>query len=183
MTVVHRHLRRHLLSLLFVSGFAGLAAQPARADEDPVLEVQAAVQAESSDAALRSRVVDDALSNVGTRYRYGGSTPQTGFDCSGLVRWVFDRSIGMTLPRRAVEIAQMGAKVDLQSLKPGDLVFFNTLRRSFSHVGIYLGDGQFVHAPSKGGAVRVETIADSYWQKRFTGARRIDTQSESPRLN
>ncbi|CAN5278347.1 hypothetical protein BH10PSE17_BH10PSE17_23100 [soil metagenome] len=175
--------RRPLL-LLVLSGFTGLVAQPVWADEDPVAEVQAAQVTASADATWRSKVIDDALAHLGTRYRYGGSTPQSGFDCSGLVRWVFDQSIGMTLPRRAVEIAQLGAKVDLGNLKPGDLVFFNTLRKSFSHVGIYLGEGQFVHAPSKGGTVRIETIADGYWQKRFTGARRIaDTSLTAPTLN
>ena len=115
-----------------------------------------------------------ALEHIGVRYRYGGNDPDRGFDCSGLVRWVYSRTWGIMLPHRADQIAQMGAVVPRDQLQPGDLVFFKTLRRTFSHVGIYLGDGQFLHAPSAGGSVRVENMDQTYWNKRWNGARRID---------
>lgn len=164
--------RRHpfIAALLVVAAFT---TNGARADDDPMLDVMAAQLPTNADQTAGQRVIDDALAHLGTRYRFGGSTPQTGFDCSGLVRWVFDRTLGLSLPRRAAEIAQVGAKVDLDRLKPGDLVFFNTLRRGFSHVGIYLGEGRFVHAPSRGGAVRVEALDDRYWRTRFNGGRRV----------
>jgi cell wall-associated NlpC family hydrolase len=119
-----------------------------------------------------------ALSHLGVRYKYGGDNPDKGFDCSGLVRWVFNRTWGMMLPRRSDEIARSGKEISRDQLKPGDLVFFNTLRRAYSHVGIYLGDGRFLHAPSAGGQVRVENMNVPYWQQRWNGARRLE-QSET----
>lgn len=119
-------------------------------------------------------LLSTALSYIGVRYRYGGNTPERGFDCSGLVRWVYNRTWGVMLPRRANEIAKVGTEVPKEQLKPGDLVFFNTLRRAFSHVGIYLGDGEFLHAPRRGAKVRVEKLDDAYWAKRWNGARRLD---------
>lgn len=121
-----------------------------------------------------NELVSNALSYIGVRYRYGGNTPERGFDCSGLVRWVYNRTWGVMLPRRASEIASVGTNIPKDQLKPGDLVFFNTLRRTFSHVGIYLGDGQFLHAPRSGGKVRVEKLDEAYWAKRWNGARRLD---------
>lgn len=118
-------------------------------------------------------LVDEAMGYLGIRYRRGGSIPATGLDCSGLVMNVFRNAVGLDLPRTATEMSRVGESVKRQELKPGDLVFFNTMRRTFSHVGIYLGDGQFVHSPSRGGKVRVEDMASSYWAKRFTGARRV----------
>lgn len=115
-----------------------------------------------------------ALSHIGVRYRRGGNSPERGFDCSGLVRWVYNRTSGIMLPRRADQIAKVGTAVPKDQLQPGDLVFFNTLRRTFSHVGIYLGDGQFLHAPRSGGKVRVENLDQTYWKKRWNGARRLD---------
>jgi len=126
-------------------------------------------------------LVDQAMGYLGIRYRFGGTSPETGLDCSGLVMNVFRNAIGLDLPRTASEMARMGDNIGRQELKPGDLVFFNTMRRAFSHVGIYLGDGQFVHAPSSGGKVRVENMANSYWAERFNGARRlIDDGSSAP---
>ena len=119
-------------------------------------------------------LLSTALSYIGVRYRYGGNTPERGFDCSGLVRWVYNRTWGVMLPRRANEIAKVGTEVSKEQLQPGDLVFFNTLRRTFSHVGIYLGDGEFLHAPRRGAKVRVEKLDDAYWTKRWNGARRLD---------
>jgi hypothetical protein len=114
-----------------------------------------------------------ALSLLGVNYKFGGNSPDTGLDCSGLVRHVFREAAGMVLPRRAEEISRAGETIDTTQLQPGDLVFYNTLRRTFSHVGIYIGNGQFVHAPSRGGGVRVEQMSESYWSKRFNGARRV----------
>ncbi len=114
-----------------------------------------------------------ALSFVGVNYRHGGETPETGFDCSGLVRHVFRESLGLLLPRTSRDISRVGDTVQRDELQPGDLVFFNTLRRGFSHVGIYLGEDRFVHAPARGGEVRIEDMRKSYWVKRFNGARRI----------
>jgi cell wall-associated NlpC family hydrolase len=119
--------------------------------------------------------LDSALDLIGIRYRRGGTSPETGFDCSGFVRHVFKEGIGLYLPRSAKEIAQTGEEVEKQELKPGDLVFFNTMRRTFSHVGIYLGDNKFVHSPRAGGKVRVEDLRETYWAKRFNGARRVAT--------
>ncbi|APX76656.1 C40 family peptidase [Achromobacter insolitus] len=124
----------------------------------------------SSDNAL----VSEALNHLGIRYRFGGTSPDTGFDCSGLVTYTAERSLGLKLPRNAAEMAQLGTSVNKNELKAGDLVFFNTLGRRYSHVGIYLGDDRFVHSPSAGGVVRVENMTMAYWSKRYNGARRLD---------
>lgn len=114
-----------------------------------------------------------ALSLSGTRYKYGGSSPETGFDCSGFVGHVFLQSIGKSLPRSTEEISRFGVAQHPESLTPGDLVFYNTLNRDFSHVGIYLGDGKFVHSPSSGKSVTTANMNDPYWRSRYNGARRI----------
>jgi cell wall-associated NlpC family hydrolase len=119
-------------------------------------------------------MVSEALNYLGIRYRFGGTSPDTGFDCSGLVSYTVERSLGLKLPRNAAEMAQQGIAVNKNELKAGDLVFFNTLGRRYSHVGIYLGDDRFVHSPSAGGVVRVESMAMTYWAKRYNGARRLD---------
>jgi cell wall-associated NlpC family hydrolase len=113
------------------------------------------------------------LEFVGIVYRRGGTTPDSGFDCSGFVQAVFREALGELLPRTAKEQSQVGQVVDKNELKPGDLVFFNTMRRAFSHVGIYLGDNRFMHAPRSGSEIRVESMNQSYWVKRYNGARRI----------
>jgi len=118
-------------------------------------------------------VILQGLKLVGVRYRFGGNDEDSGLDCSGFVRLVFKDSLGAQLPRTAAEMSQVGQRVDTSQLKPGDLVFFNTMRRTFSHVGIYLGDNHFLHAPRTGAEVRVESMEDSYWIKRYNGARRI----------
>lgn len=118
-------------------------------------------------------VILQGLKLVGVRYRFGGNDEDAGLDCSGFVRLVFKNSLGAQLPRTAAEMSQVGQRVDTTQLKPGDLVFFNTMRRTFSHVGIYLGDNHFLHAPRTGAEVRVESMEDSYWIKRYNGARRI----------
>ena len=121
-------------------------------------------------------MVVSAMNFIGVRYRRGGTSAETGFDCSGFTRHVFEVSLGLVLPRRADEQAAMPGlvKVERSELKPGDLVFFNTMRRTFSHVGIYIGDNRFVHAPSHGKDVRTDDMSFAYWAKRFTGARRAE---------
>jgi cell wall-associated NlpC family hydrolase len=123
-----------------------------------------------------SELVISAMNFIGVPYRRGGSDEGTGFDCSGFTRHVFEHSLGLVLPRRADEQARADglSKVGREELKPGDLVFFNTLRHTFSHVGIYVGEGKFIHAPRSGSEVRIEDMRKAYWDRRFTGARRVD---------
>jgi cell wall-associated NlpC family hydrolase len=114
-----------------------------------------------------------ALGLIGVDYRFGGETPEGGVDCSGLVRYVFQQVTGVTLPRTAKELSRLGNKVASADLAPGDLVFFDTRRFPFSHVGIYLGDSRFIHAPSTGSEVEIARLSEAYWQKHFNGARRL----------
>jgi len=117
--------------------------------------------------------LDQALEYLGIRYKRGGGTPETGFDCSGFVRYVYNESLGLILPRNAKAMSQEGDRVEKAELQPGDLVFFNTMRRTFSHVGIYLGNNLFIHAPRTGAKVRIEDMSDRYWSRRYNGARRV----------
>lgn len=131
---------------------------------------------------VRSDIVVRALTLLDTPYRYGGSTPASGFDCSGLVRYVYEAVAGRLLPRRAEEMGKLGETITRSQLEPGDLVFFNTLARAYSHVAIYIGDGRFLHAPARSGRVRIEALDDRYWRARFNGARRlIDADARSVR--
>ena len=165
------------------------AATPAFANELAVLDdadaaraqplvIASATAAEEPVAALdrMSEVLDRALGLIGIRYKRGASSVENGFDCSGLVAYVFRSVLGHELPRTTYEIARLGAAVSKGELKPGDLVFFNTMRRSFSHVGIYLGDQKFLHAPRTGLRVRIEDMTGPYWAARFNGARRLAPQ-------
>lgn len=129
--------------------------------------------AELGDGSVRSDIVVRALTLIDTPYRYGGSTPASGFDCSGLVRYVYQAVAGRQLPRRSEEMGQLGETIGRSQLEPGDLVFFNTLARAYSHVAIYIGEGRFLHAPARGGRVRIEALDDRYWRARFDGARRL----------
>ncbi|KAF1047303.1 C40 family peptidase [Xylophilus sp.] len=123
-----------------------------------------------------SDLVVHAMGFLGVPYRRGGNTADTGFDCSGFVRAIYEETVGKLLPRRAAEQAASTDKIDRADLKPGDLVFFNTMRRAFSHVGIYVGDNKFIHAPKPGAEVRVEDLRTAYWQRRFDGARRVQAE-------
>lgn len=125
-------------------------------------------------ATNTSGLIHTAMGMIGIRYRLGGTSAETGFDCSGFVRAIYQDAVGHLLPRKAAEQAKATQKIDKKELQPGDLVFFNTMRRAFSHVGMYVGDGKFIHAPSRGKSVRVESMNSSYWAKRFNGARRVD---------
>lgn len=124
-------------------------------------------------------IIMNAMSLTGIKYKYGGTSPETGFDCSGFVRYVFSQATNLALPPTARAISQLGKTVNKDELQPGDLVFFNTLKSAFSHVGIYIGDNKFVHAPRSGAAVRVESMQTGYWAKRFNGAQRLDNLSEN----
>lgn len=131
-------------------------------------------QAKDSVGEKASQLVVNAMGFLGVPYKYGGNSVETGgFDCSGFVRAVYEQSIGKVLPRRASEQAAATQAIDRSELKPGDLVFFNTMKRAFSHVGIYVGEGKFIHAPRAGSSVRVEDMRHAYWQTRFNGARRV----------
>jgi cell wall-associated NlpC family hydrolase len=132
-----------------------------------------------------SDLVLTAMNFIGVRYRMGGNSASEGFDCSGFTRHIFENSIGLILPRRAAEQANAPGllSINKDDLRPGDLVFFNTLRRTFSHVGIYVGDGKFIHSPRSGGEVRVEDMRMAYWTQRFNGARRAPQVSDSSRTN
>ena len=201
---IHPHAPRHALAGLTAALVLGFAAAPAAANPDeaadPVLQLLtekgvlgelssptvkgAPIEASSEAQAgllrqLRERasgLTIAALDLVGVRYRRGGTSSETGFDCSGFTRHVFETSLGLVLPRRADEQAAAPGlvAVDRNDLRPGDLVFFNTLKRTFSHVGIYIGDNRFIHSPRPGKSVRTEDMSFAYWAKRFTGARRLD---------
>lgn len=124
--------------------------------------------------AQRSEALLQALLALGLDYRYGGSSPVTGFDCSGLVAHVYLEAWNIRLPRNTSAQSKAGMPVSLAELQAGDLVFYDTQRRPYSHVGIYLGDGKFIHAPKTGAQVRVESLKSAYWAQRYSGARRIE---------
>ena len=117
-----------------------------------------------------------AVSLADTPYRYGGNSANSGFDCSGFVGHVYRHSLGVALPRTSHEISRVGRLIGQNELRPGDLVFYNTRNASFSHVGIYIGDGKFVHSPKSGDSVRTEQMQMRYWQARYDGARRVVQQ-------
>jgi cell wall-associated NlpC family hydrolase len=120
-----------------------------------------------------SELVVNAMGFLGVPYKRGGNSVETGFDCSGFVRAIYEQSIGLILPRRAEQQAAVTQNIDQAELQPGDLVFFNTMKRAFSHVGIYVGEGKFIHSPKPGAEVRVESMGVAYWARRFDGARRV----------
>jgi len=117
-----------------------------------------------------------AVGLVGVPYRYGGNTPKGGFDCSGLIVYVYAKAADIKLPRTIQLMSTKGRSIDNQPPAPGDLIFFNTMGEKYSHAGIYVGQGRFVHAPSAGGTVRLEQIENPYWAARFTEARRLTPQ-------
>jgi cell wall-associated NlpC family hydrolase len=154
----------------------GLLAKPSSAEN-----ATAASAPTSFLQAMREKTSDmvvAAMNFLGVPYRMGGNTASEGFDCSGFTRHIFEMSLGLVLPRRADDQARASGLFEIarSELKPGDLVFFNTLRTTFSHVGIYIGDGKFIHSPRAGSAVRIENMRMSYWDQRFTGARRVDAE-------
>jgi cell wall-associated NlpC family hydrolase len=145
----------------------------------PTVPVESPLVRQVRDAA--SDMVITAMNFLGVPYKRGGNNQEDGFDCSGFTRHIFEMSLGLVLPRRADDQASAPGLLQIarDDLKPGDLVFFNTLKRTFSHVGIYIGEGKFIHSPRTGGAVRVEDMRFAYWNTRFTGARRVEAPTEA----
>jgi cell wall-associated NlpC family hydrolase len=174
----------HLLVALMFSSLA-LAAPTDEETPKPLVERGLITQfsdqlstAKDKAGGQASGLITQAMDLLGVPYRRGGNTEATGFDCSGFVRYLYENSVGQLLPRRAEEQARSTETIDRSELKPGDLVFFNTMKRAFSHVGIYVGDGKFIHAPRTGKTVKVDDMRSAYWQKRFNGARRVPLDSE-----
>lgn len=183
-----------ILTALLACSFAA-ASFAAHADEDAstvsaaLSQAQAAVsngfsstargvsQYTSKAQVAAQAAITQALDMLGIRYRWGGTSAQNGYDCSGFVVDVFRESVGLVLPRTAFEIAQRGLPIARTDLKPGDLVFFNTMKRAFSHVGIYIGDNKFVHAPRTGAQIRVDDLTQSYWTQHYEAARRVTPES------
>ncbi len=163
------------LCLLLICG-ALLLCTPCAWPEDgerDVITGEAPNKPENERAESSQELVFNALAFLGVKYRYGGKDPDTGWDCSGYVSHVFKNAIGVILPRNSVSMSGRGEPIERAELQPGDLVFFNTLKRAFSHVGIYLGENRFIHAPSRGKAVQISDMTASYWARRFNGGRRI----------
>lgn len=173
--------RNTLRHIAVITMIAAVLVSPPPASAEPEQEQPSVLDKLSSFTDRAAQIAIEALSLVGIRYRYGGNSPEQGLDCSGLVRYVFREAGGTDLPRTSQEMSRRGEPVDKQDLKPGDLVFFNTLNRAFSHVGIYLGNNQFVHSPSAGRNVRVEDMDMTYWKARFNGARRVLENEPAPR--
>jgi cell wall-associated NlpC family hydrolase len=169
--------RPPLLALVFTALIAAAATAPCVAADGapgPSDDVNAvAAPAVKSYVDRASELVVQALSLIGIKYKWGGDDPANGLDCSGLVSHVFNEVAGVVLPRDSRSMSKVGTAVDKNELQPGDLVFFNTLKRPFSHVGIYIGEDRFVHAPRRGREVEVSELRDGYWKKRFNGARRL----------
>ncbi len=159
-------------------------ATPAPKPKAQVRKAPDRANEKSADYTPAQDLLLSAMSLIGVKYTWGGNTPESGLDCSGFIRYVFQNSMNMTLPRTAFEMAQTGKNIDKNELKPGDLVFFNTLGRTFSHVGIYLGDNRFIHSPRAGRSVEVANMGQNYWTSRFTGARRMaDGGSDGLNIN
>jgi len=163
---------------MFLCGFmvalaAGCGSAPTPRLDPGLEEATAARRPTRGEAEVRNEIALHALSALGAPYAEGGASPESGFDCSGLVAYVFRRASRLELPRTTLELSRVGSRVPPDDLQPGDLVFFDTQRRAYSHVGIYLGGQRFIHAPSTGGAVRIDDLRFDYWIRRFNGARRL----------
>lgn len=166
------NIRRHLVT----ASACGIALLPAACGLLPATGPQQKVGADNTANSLPVSekaldVVLYALGLVETGYRFGGKNPQAGLDCSGMVSLVFDQAAGLKLQGSAADFARQGKAVAATQLRPGDLVFFNTLQRPYSHVGIYIGEGRFVHAPSSSGKVRIDSLNEHWFATRFEAAR------------
>jgi cell wall-associated NlpC family hydrolase len=154
-----------LLSVLILAGCSTPARKPAPQGTIAKFREDTSVGTEGISIA--------AMGLVGVPYRFGGNTPAGGFDCSGLIVYVYNNAAGIKLPRTVQEMSRAGQSIQNAAPAPGDLVFFNTTGERYSHAGIYVGHGRFVHAPSKGGTVRLDQMTSPYWAARYTEARRI----------
>ena len=143
------------------------------ADDSPAAPLTTEDSVTDRYVAKARELVLQAMGFMGINYKYGGDTPETGFDCSGLVAYVYREGAGLALPRNTFDLSRLGQPIERAALRPGDLVFYNTQGREYSHVGIYLGEDRFIHAPSSGGEVRVESLRADYWVRRYNGARRV----------
>lgn len=143
-------------------------AQPSQGTND-----ESAPESPHGNSSRIQNLLMHALSLIGVQYQFGGNSHAHGFDCSGLVRHVFAEALSVELPRSSFEMSKLGTPVHNGELHPGDLLFYNTRKQRFSHVAIYLGEGRFVHAPSRGKTVEIVSMSDAYWKKRFDGARRL----------
>lgn len=171
-----------LLTRLFAAGLLVFSSNICHAEEPSAIDstVAKAQNLLGQASSTMQEVLINALALTGTPYKFGGTSPESGFDCSGFVSYVFQQAANLTLPHGARAISQLGKTIPIDQLQPGDLVFYNTLKSTFSHVGIYIGDNRFVHAPSSGGGVHVVNMNDAYWAKRFNGARRIEPGALPP---
>jgi len=159
--------------LWVLAGLSALLAACSSAPPRTSAPAPASRTAPTANTAAANAVLMRALSLIGTPYRWGGNTPEGGFDCSGLVNYVFADMLDLRLPRTSRELAAyQGPRIARAQLATADLVFFGS-GGQVSHVGIYIGDGRFVHAPSSGGTVRVERLDERYWTSRYSGARRV----------
>lgn len=163
------NLRANIFALILMGFSSSIFAAP---DSDKNA-ARPAVSRELAEDAVVGDVLLQAMSLMGIAYRFGGTNPNTGFDCSGFIRYIFQRSIGVNLPRTAAEQAKIGRSVERSELKPGDILFFNTRGFANSHNGLYLGNGRFVHAPRTGKNIEIANLGSSYWATRYNGARRV----------
>ena len=185
---LRKALRSGVACAALMLAYASSSAQSSNADDMAVFmqdkgligklgdQVSAAGKVVSDKA---SELVVNAMGFLGVPYKRGGNSFEQGLDCSGFVRLIYEQTVGHVLPRRSAEQAAATQPIDKSELQPGDLVFFNTLKSAFSHVGIYVGDNKFIHSPRTGGVIRVEDMRVNYWQARFDGARRVDASAKT----
>ncbi len=183
-------MRRLAFSLLILMLLAACSSAPQRSTSRGSISVPVAGNAYRTappgfphfvdHSVGREEISIQAMSLVGVPYRWGGNTPESGFDCSGFVRYVVERSASVNLPRTTADMSGRGESIDPDEVAPGDLIFFNTTGRAHSHVGIYVGKLRFVNAPSTGGTVRLDYLTNPYWAKRFDGIRRVAPPKATP---
>jgi len=174
MSKMHRNLLAAVV--LLASLQAGPVSAQSSTESEP-LPKSFASTVSSAVVDKTETLINNAMQLIGVRYRWGGNTPQSGLDCSGFVRYVINDTFGFLLPRKSAQMSKVGLEIGKEELRPGDLVFFNTMRHAFSHVGIYVGDNKFIHAPSRGKSIRVDDMTKVYWEKRYNGARRVENST------
>jgi cell wall-associated NlpC family hydrolase len=189
MSIQTRLLKHTLLSVAIAATCASAWAQTAVNDEmgtflaDKGIVTKLTEQVSQAGQVISTKASDlvvNAMGFLGVPYKRGGNSFDQGFDCSGFVKAMYEQTVGLVLPRRAAEQAAATQPIDKSELQPGDLVFFNTLKSTFSHVGIYVGDNKFIHSPRTGSVVRVEDMRVGYWSSRFDGARRVAAEPSKP---